>query len=95
MITNTEDFIFYSEFRYPPVRLSGTTPVAANDSSVQTLASGLTLDNDYAVYQERVLGADGATIIERAQNPYIDPQGNLRYMPPFTPCTLYWRVYGY
>ena len=95
MITNSQDFIFYSDFKYPPVKLSGSTPVAANDSSSKVLASGVTIDNDYAVYVERVLSADNQTIIERATNPYIDPSGNLMYMPPYTPCTIHWRIYGY
>lgn len=95
MISNTQDFIFLSDAQYQPVVMSGSTPVAANVFETQVLASGLTIDNDFAVYSERTLSSDGATIIERGLNPYIDAAGNLCYFPPFTPCILHWRVYGY
>lgn len=95
MISNTQDFIFLSDAMYPPVKASGSTTVASGDFGVKILTSGVTIDQDYAVYEERVLGSDGATIIGRALNPYVDPSGNLVYFPPFTPCVLHWRVYGY
>lgn len=95
MISNPQDYIFYSEFQYPPKISSGSTDVASGDFNLKVLATGVTLDNDWSVYEERVLGSTGETIIQKSLSAYVKPNGELVASATFAPSRLVWRVYGY
>lgn len=93
MITNPQDYIFYSDFQYPPKISSGSTNVAAGDFGQKILATGITLDNDWLVYEESQRG--GETVISKHSNAYINHRGELISSATYTPSKLIWRVYGY
>lgn len=95
MINNPQDYIFFSDFKYPAKTQAGSTVVASGDYNLKVLATGVTLDNDWAVYEQRVLGGTGETILGNSTDQaYIDPSGNLIARATFAPSTLVWRVYG-
>ena len=94
MITNPQDYIFYSDFQYPPRISAGSTDVAAGDYNLKVLTSGVTLDHDYVVYQQRKLPS-GETTIQKVTGAYIAPGGDLVAQPTAAPSKLIWRVYGY
>lgn len=93
MIQNSEDFIFYSEFKYPPVNNKGERVVASGDYDPKVLASGFTMDQDWSVYEKTE--EFGVTRITKNVNAYISPSGILMATPNSAPCTLIWRQYGY
>lgn len=95
MIPNPQDFVFFSDFQYPPKITSGSTVVGATDYGLKVLTTGVTLDMDYQVYEQRVLGSTNETIIQKLTTAYVDPSGNLVAQPSFPPSTLIWRTYGY
>lgn len=93
MITNPQDYIFYSDFQYPPKISSGSTNVADGDFDQKILATGITLDNDWLVYEESQLG--GETVISKHSDAYINHRGELISRVVMAPSKLIWRVYGY
>lgn len=93
MITNPQDYIFYSDFQYPPIISSGATNVADGDFGQKVLATGVTLDNDWSVYEESQWG--GETVISKHSDAYINHRGELISSAINTPSKLIWRVYGY
>lgn len=93
MITNPQDYIFYSDFQYPPRISSGSTNVAAGDFGQKILATGVTLDNDWSVYEESRSG--GTVMITKRSDSYVNPNGELISSATMTPSKLIWRVYGY
>ena len=90
MITNPQDYIFYSDFQYPPKISAGATD---GDFDQKILATGVTLDNDWSVYEESQRG--GETAISKHSNAYINHRGELISSATNTPSKLIWRVYGY
>lgn len=93
MITNPQDYIFYSDFQYPPKISAGATNVADGDFGQKILATGVTLDNDWSVYEESQRG--GETVISKRSDAYINHRGELISSATNTPSKLIWRVYGY
>lgn len=93
MITNPQDYIFYSDFQYPPKISAGATNVASGDFGQKVLATGITLDNDWLVYEESQWG--GETVISKHSDAYINHRGELISSAINTPSKLIWRVYGY
>lgn len=93
MITNPQDYIFYSDFQYPPKISAGATNVASGDFGQKVLATGITLDNDWLVYEESQRG--GETVISKHSDAYINHRGELISSAINTPAKLIWRVYDY
>lgn len=95
MINNSQDYIFFSDFKYPVKVASGAKVVASGDFNLQLLASGVTIDNDWSVDEQRVLGSTGETILGNStQQAYVTPTGDLVARANSAPSTLVWRVYG-
>lgn len=94
-MNNTEDFIFHSDFKYPPIVKSGTIDIASGAYNTVVLTSGLSIDDDFAVFRKRILGSTNEPIIERDDISFISPAGELTYSPSFPPETVIWRTYAY
>lgn len=93
MITNPQDYIFYSEFQYPPKISASETDVAGGDAGLKVLATGVTLENDWSVYEQCV--QNGETLIRKSPDAYVNQNGELIARAHFPPSKLIGRVYGY
>ena len=93
MITNPQDYVFYSNFQYPPKIQAGDTDVAVGDPSLKVLATGITLEHDWSVYEQYT--QNGETVIRKNVTAYINQNGELVARGTFPPSKLVWRVYGY
>lgn len=92
---NTQDFIFHSDFKYPPVVQAGTTEVPTQTYDTMVLTGGLDINDDFAVFRRRIIGNTNEPIVERDDTSYISPTGDLIYRPSFPPETVIWRTYAY
>lgn len=91
---NPQDFIFHSDFQYPPIVRAGTVDIPSGSYGTQVLTGGLDINSDFAVFRRRIIGNTNEPIIEREDLAYISPTGDLMYSPTFPPETVIWRVYG-